>query len=290
MNTHACEGEGTQDLHEGFNDSIQFLIEQFSEEIDNYRKKEQQVCPQYKDIKDKKELVFGFEGAGGYSPKSFNFNRFLNQNNIEPHQYHRLCQRNGWSACEKIDNQIKDEFESTAPTGVEYLLKDYVGKTQHSDKEFLYYSRNGRKQAMECLLSLKEKFELNENEFPSIKITGYSWGGHEAQEMVRKLEKLGLPVKSIFTIDPVRKGVGVVKNLFTRADNKRYFAKRDNVQQQFNIYQKADRKSLKLFGIKGNRVQGADEEVRGLDMNRYGHLEIPRTIEAIDLMSSFIDY
>ena len=251
--SYACEQMLIGELQE-IQEVTPVMFAVFKEQFDAVKRPRPPKCPSLEDIKEKDQIVFNFEGAGGYSPKSFELKKFMNQ--IEAKGVFDLrdkCATVGLAEeCEKVIQKTWGETILAFPMAMDMMVP-YLGD---ESTQFMYYSQKHVGKSFKCIESLIHTAKEKQVELPEIKIMGYSWGGNAAMKLIKKLGKNypELPIKSVLTVDPVRKGFGVFKNLFGNKDAN-YFEKQPNVDRHINIYQKSDRVSFGL-GIKGNKVSG----------------------------------
>lgn len=275
------------------NDISAAMFAVFEDQFDNVKRPKPPKCPSLESIKDKDQLIFNFEGAGGYSPKGLELEKFMSKIDAKgTYDLKNKCLAAGISEqCEKVIKKTWGETVIAFPLGMD-MMKPYL---KDESTQFMYYSQKHVGKSFKCIESLLEEAKLTKTELPALKVMGYSWGGNAAMKFVKKLGKKfpDLPIKSMFTVDPVRKGVGVLKNLFGNKDSK-YFTKQKNVEHHINIYQKSDRISFGA-GIKGNKVQGADDNylfqssLRGGSAD-YDHLNVSESEQANKMMKEFIQY
>lgn len=104
---------------------IMFAV--FQEQFDSVKRPKPPKCPNFEDIKDKDQLVFNFEGAGGYSPKSYELKKFMSS--IEVNGIFDLrdkCKAVGLSEqCEEVIKKTWGETILAFPLGME-MMEPYL--------------------------------------------------------------------------------------------------------------------------------------------------------------------
>lgn len=252
---------------------------QFLSEMKDYLSKQYAPdCPEFDEIKDKSHLIIMFDGGGAYRPKLFEFRKSLSE--LKVPERHSYLYRTGYQQQIYHEILIKEDNKKFADFSLLASMQD-VQVTE--DQLVLYYSHDMVKKAYRCFESMiKLNPKLNVN------LIGYSFGGDSVIRFAKKMKKNNQEIDQIMTIDPVRKGLGSIKNITSNKDVS-FFKKPINAKKHYNYYQKRDKGSLNLtaikINIKGNIVQDAD---LNLEINPYLHTppDIDLSLES-DLQKKF---
>jgi len=289
--SYSCELSEVADLSE-LENITPVMIEILKQQMDEVKRPKPPRCPSFEEIKNQKQIVFNFEGTGGYSPKGFFLDQFIARSELKGKwELKETCKL---LKVEKKCNEITDD--DLNETIIAFPLSRELMIPFHKDEQntLLYYSHKHMKDSMRCLSGLIDQSKKNGLSLPPIKVMGYSWGGNTAMKFVKKLNDKypNTKIDKVFTVDPVRKGLRVVGNLLGSKSSK-FFKKESNTNKHYNIYQKTDKTSM-LVGIKGNSVKGVDEEINYVSTTSehsasYAHIDVPESKEAKSLMQSFMD-
>mgnify|MGYP002622724665 FL=1 len=229
-------------------------------------------CPHYV---EGKTYLFGFEGYKAYNPIKAEFYKKIQLTSVDTELFHFYCQNKDYKKfitkeCEILKNKIENFslFSSLVnniggyslrPFLLDYVMAPYMAQKEFQNIEWSYYRQDGGEEALRCIEKLYEK-----NPNVEIKLVGHSYGGYAAMELATKLEELNIPVKSVLSIDPVPRLLNINLEL----------KKSSNVDNYYNVYQRQDDSSIfeKNFGIRGLKVENADEEELVTDM-RISHAQ-----------------
>ena len=289
--SQSCDQTNLIDLSE-LEDITPVMIEVLKQQIDEVKRPKPPRCPSLDEIKNQKQIVFNFEGTGGYAPKGFYMDQFITRSELSGKwELKEACKSIGVE--EKCKELLEEDISETV---LALPLSRKLMIPFHKDERntLLYYSHTHLKHSMRCLTGLIDQSRNENIDLPPIKIMGYSWGGNTAMKFAKKLNKKypDTKIAKLFTVDPVRKGLGVLRNLLG-SKNSKFFKKESNTNKHYNIYQKTDKTSM-LVGIKGNSVKGVDEEINYVSTTSehsasYAHIDVPESKEAKSLMQSFMD-
>lgn len=190
----------------------------------------------FEDLKSTDEYLFVFDGAYAYGPKRF--------------AALETSRKSGQAPGIKTQVIIDKEKSSRSATPVlDIIYQEDLPK----NLRIFYFSQVSIIKAKKMIAKIV-KF----NPAAPISILGYSWGGDAAQRLINWTFKKGIKIKSVYTIDPIRRGfmwLGFIKSI---KSNSLYFKKRSNVGLFYNVYQKSDHFCLPLIHLRGNFVKDAD--------------------------------
>jgi hypothetical protein len=289
--SYSCDQTNLLDLSE-LGDITPVMIEVLKQQINEVKRPKPPRCPSLEEVKNQKQIVFNFEGTGGYAPKGFYMDQFITRSELTGKwELKEACKSIG---VERKCIELLEEDISETVLALPLSRKLMIPFHKDERNTLLYYSHTHLKHSMRCLTGLINQSRNENIDLPPIKIMGYSWGGNTAMKFVKKLNKKfpDTKIAKVFTVDPVRKGLGVLKNLFGSKDSK-YFEKESNTGEHYNIFQKTDTSSM-LVGIKGNVVKGADKNINYISIlsefvASYGHVALPESIQAKSLMEEFME-
>lgn len=271
-------------------DTFSVELATLKNDLANSSKKNPSKCPSIEILSDKKEIIFIFEGYKSYSPKVEVFWKFLKSHNFDgPNEFIKHCSEMNIELCLSLREEVAYEIHGSGRAGALSLARPYFND---QSKFFKYYGQGHFKEAKSCLRSLIKESGIKNVKLPDVKIMGYSYGGNTAQKLSKEIDtNKNIEIKAVFTIDPVRKGPGVLKNLLTKANANRFFTKSKNVEAYFNIYQKSNKNGLGLSGIKGNKINGTNSKNIKIDrFEKHAHGLMIDIQESKDLMEEFINY
>ena len=216
-------------------------------------------------IKDFTKFLFVFDGAYAYSPKRFN--AYLKSHKEKS------------PISSKITKIIDTEKRRVSYTP----LLDMLFNSHYKDTHLIFYfAQTSIKDAKRLAAQIQ-----NEHDNFEVSILGYSWGGDASMRFAKHLQNKNIKVKSMFTLDPIRRGFMFLGFRKSIKSDLAYFRKLENVEKYFNIYQKTDRFALPLIHLRGNRVEGADLNLNLSDIDsRASHVNLHSFQEVKSLLSN----
>lgn len=237
------------------------------------------ACPQSLPHTD--EVVIAFDGMKGFCPHTASAK--LPQWDGSPAALDQLYMAKDLSGYSRLLRKLEVEHNFFHNC---YFLKTIMTAAQVAQhpRAILYYSRRGYREALSCALSLQKRADGTGREL-KFTVMGYSLGGTAAFRLTRSLQRAGIRVQDLLTVDPVGGNFRTFKSTLFRGGSPRYFVKTEGMPSWKNIYQTTDRRSITHefplpIGIRGNAVAGADN-IR-LDLGNYGHLKILEEEETLD--------
>jgi hypothetical protein len=124
---------------------------------------------------------------------------------------------------------------------------------------------------------------------------GFSMGGHAAVQFTEAAQKEKIKIESMFTVDPVAKGMGWFSSVFMteHTNHKLNMNRLTETIPWTNLYQRKDSRSLVFMGIRGNHVPGATNYELGQNELEYyerkvGHMAILSSFAVDDRFYEFL--
>lgn len=207
-----------------------------------------------------KEFLFVFDGANGYCPVHFEVwkpapvQEGTWYNNLTAlDSDHPLNELRHWMTAEYNRERRKHNCAL-----IESLLDRQRMREDLSEKrQMLYYSKEDDDQALQCAQSIIESRAASGSEIPTFRVIGFSMGGTAAIEFAKGLKAMGHPVETGLTIDPVGRGTSSLKSVFNKKANLDLDVTGLYTRKWMSVYQRLDRKSLKIVGLQGEIIEGA---------------------------------
>jgi hypothetical protein len=215
-------------------------------------------CPKTNELNG--ELLIVVEGANGYSPRREKIIRSINEQ-VKCHQYYstmsnvffysRLMTADLYDVFHEVEKLTK---RSGSTGALSFLLAENV-LTIDDNRTWVYFAQSHGKKIQACIN--KHEQAIRDGEV-KLKFLSYSWGAGTSYKIIRDLEKRGIEVNSVLSVDPVIKDKRVLGNVLGSGEHE-YFEKPSNVIHWDNVYQTQSHNGfLGAIKVRGSKVLGAN--------------------------------